>query len=157
LSALHRGHLIPGLHGAPEFASKKITQPIDNPSGGQGSQAPFGRASARRPGAASKRRKGKFFLAMCEAAHTPPPMRMIFRRSVNAVSQNGNLAMTAWKPAILRWSEEAEANHVREWAALDRGSSNNTGRPEACDPRADQSSRRRPLLSRVFTLFGRQN
>ena len=65
--------------------------------------------------------------------------------------------MTARKPATLRWSEEAEANHVREWAALDRESSNKTARPEACDPRADQSPLRRPLLSRVFTLFGRQN
>jgi hypothetical protein len=84
-------------------------------------------------------------------------MRMIFRGSDKAVSQNGNLAMTARKPATLRWSEEAEANHVREWAALDRGSSNNTARPEVCDPRTDQSPRRRPLLSRVFTLFGSQN
>ena len=84
-------------------------------------------------------------------------MRMIFRGSDKALSQYGNLAMTARKPAILRWSEEAEASHVREWAALDRGSSNSAARPEACDPRTDQSPRRRPLLSRVFTLFGRQN
>ncbi len=65
--------------------------------------------------------------------------------------------MTARMPAILRWSEEAEANHVREWAALDRESSNKTARPEACDPPADQSRRRRPLLWGVFTLFGRQD
>jgi len=84
-------------------------------------------------------------------------MRVIFRGSDKAVSLHGNLAMTARKPAILRWSEEAEANHVREWAALDRGSSNTAARPEACDPPADQSPLRRPLLSRVFTLFGRQN
>jgi hypothetical protein len=84
-------------------------------------------------------------------------MRMIFRGSDKALSQYGNLAMTARKPAILRWSEEAEASHVREWAALDRGSSNKAARPEAYDPPADQSPRRRPLLSRVFTLFGGQN
>jgi hypothetical protein len=84
-------------------------------------------------------------------------MRVIFRGSDKAVSLHGNLAMTARKPAILRWSEEAEANHVREWAALDRGSSNKAVCPEACDPRADQSRRRRPLLWGVFTLFGRQN
>jgi hypothetical protein len=82
---------------------------------------------------------------------------MIFRASDKAVSQNGNLAMTARKPAIFRWSEEAEANHVREWAELDRGSSNKAARPEACGPRADQSHRRRPLLSRVLALFGRRN
>jgi len=84
-------------------------------------------------------------------------MRVIFRGSDKALSQHGNLEMTARKPAILRWSEEAEANHVREWAALDRGSSNAAVCPEACDPPADQSALRRPLLSRVFTLFGRQN
>jgi hypothetical protein len=84
-------------------------------------------------------------------------MRVIFRLSDKALSQHGNLAMTARKPAILRWSEEAEANHVREWSALDRGSSNKGARPEACDPRADQSPLRRPLLWGVFTLFGRQN
>jgi len=83
-------------------------------------------------------------------------MRMIFRVSDKAVAQHRNLAMTARMPAILRWSEEAEANHVREWA-LDRGSSNKTARPEACDPPADQSRRRRPLLWGVFTLFGRQD
>jgi hypothetical protein len=84
-------------------------------------------------------------------------MRMIFRGSDKALSQYGNLAMTARKPAILRWSEEAEASHVREWAALDRGSLNSAARPEVCDLRTDQSPRRRPLLSRVFTLFGGQN
>ena len=84
-------------------------------------------------------------------------MRVIFRGSDKALSQYGNLAMTARKPAILRWSEEAEASHVREWAALDRGSSNSAARPEACDPRADQLRRGRPLLWGVFTLFGRQN
>jgi len=31
--------------------------------------------------------------------------------------------MAARKPRPLRWSEEAEASHVSEWAALEHGSS----------------------------------
>jgi hypothetical protein len=58
------------------------------------------------------------------------------------------LAMTARKPAPLRWSEEAEANHVREWAELERGSPNQAASPEIC-----LGPSRRPLYS--FGLFSR--
>jgi hypothetical protein len=36
--------------------------------------------------------------------------------------------MTMRKPTLLRWSEEAEANHIREWAELDHGAPDRAAR-----------------------------
>jgi hypothetical protein len=35
--------------------------------------------------------------------------------------------MAARRPTTLRWSEEAEAHHVREWAELERGALSRLG------------------------------
>jgi hypothetical protein len=63
--------------------------------------------------------------------------------------------MIVRKSATLRWSEEAEAHHVREWAKLERAAQNNAARAELCAPRP-HSSRRWPAFSRLLSLFGRQ-
>ena len=65
-----------------------------------------------------------FFPAVCEAVHTSLPMPMICRARDGAVPPDWELAMAARKPTPLRWSEEAEASQVFEWATLEHGSPN---------------------------------
>jgi len=63
------------------------------------------------------------------------------------------LAMVVRKPTHLRWSEEAEANQVRQWAELDAGSPS-----QAIPPATAVVPRRHPryrpgLLPRLRGLF----
>jgi hypothetical protein len=49
--------------------------------------------------------------------------------------------MTTWTPTLLRWTEEAEARHVREWAAFDREQACAVARSTAETPQTDRLRR----------------
>jgi hypothetical protein len=65
--------------------------------------------------------------------------------------------MAARRPTTLRWSEEAEAHHVREWAELERGALSRLGRRGVCAPPRRALPGWSAFLSWWLTLFGRQN
>jgi hypothetical protein len=65
--------------------------------------------------------------------------------------------MTVRKPTILRWSEEAEANHVREWAELDRDVLNRAARPDVCSGRPHRPARLSALVARLKAILGSDN
>ena len=65
--------------------------------------------------------------------------------------------MTVRKPTILRWSEEAEANHVREWAELDRDVLNRAARPAVCSGRPHRPARLSALVARLKAILGSDN
>jgi len=62
--------------------------------------------------------------------------------------------MAARRPTTLRWSEEAEAHHVREWAELERGALSRLG---VCAPPSRPLSGWPTFLAWWLTVFGRQN
>jgi hypothetical protein len=64
--------------------------------------------------------------------------------------------MTVRKPTTLRWSEEAEANDVREWAELDGGALNRGSRSNTSSRRPHRSLFS-ALVARLRTLLRSQN
>jgi hypothetical protein len=67
------------------------------------------------------------------------------------------LAMTGRKPTILRWSEEAEANHMREWAELEGAALSEAGRPEFRAGQCPSSSDGAGPFSRFWVLLRGRN
>lgn len=67
------------------------------------------------------------------------------------------LAMTGRKPIFLRWSEEAEANHMREWAELERGMPSRAARSEICSGRPPGSADGAGPFSWLWVLLRRRS
>jgi len=91
---------------------------------------------------------------VCDALHIALPKLDIFRAR-EAVPLDGELAMIARKPTILRWSEEAEASHVREWVALERRAPIAAARPTISSSRPPYSARPTGVLFRLRSLLRR--
>jgi len=67
--------------------------------------------------------------------------------------------MTAKKPTLLRWTEEAEAEHVCALATLEREPQSAAARPAAFASQPFSTRRRPALLPRLLSWFrnaGRQ-
>ncbi len=62
--------------------------------------------------------------------------------------------MTAKKPTLLRWTEEAEAEHVCALATLEREPQNAAASPVAFAPQPFSTSRRPALLPRLLSWLG---
>jgi hypothetical protein len=63
--------------------------------------------------------------------------------------------MAIGRPTFLRWTEEAEANHIREWAELESDGHDNVFWLRERVPTPPRSNRRPALLCRLRTIFGR--
>jgi hypothetical protein len=62
--------------------------------------------------------------------------------------------MTAKKPTLLRWTEEAEAEHVCALATLEREPQNAAARPVAFASPPFSTRRRPALLPRLLSWLG---
>ena len=65
--------------------------------------------------------------------------------------------MALRKPTLLRWTEEAEAHQVCEWAELERDGLDSALQLRQCVPPPSRSRRLPVLLRRLGTIFGRRN
>jgi len=64
--------------------------------------------------------------------------------------------MALRKPTFIRWTEEAEAHHILEWAGLDSGSRDGPPRPSQSDPAPRLYRWPARLVYRLRTILGRR-
>jgi hypothetical protein len=82
----------------------------------------------------------------------PPPRSLIAPRTIKWFYHVGEIAVTSRKPTFVRWTEEAEAKQVCEWAGFEQA----FDRPDIDTERSRGSGERPSFLRRLRGFFGSQ-
>ena len=77
---------------------------------------------------------------------------MISPRTIERSYNAGEFAVTSRNPTFVRWTEEAEAKHVCEWAELEQ----TCDRSDIDTERSRGSDERLSFLRRLRCMFGNQ-